>query len=228
MNFVSRAIAAGRPKPVPDLTPAMQSDLLRHAAYAVACAVLLALAPIGVAHGQGAAATADPGPIAPPIEFADEARRAYTKGLREARDSIGEKRYAEAIAQLDLLLKERPREPHARFLRSVALAEQGQRDAATASLRELAADYPELPEPHNNLAVLYAANGQYELARRELEIALATVPDYAVARENLGDVYIQLAIQEYDRARTLERDNKTVPAKLKLAREIIATGAPAR
>lgn len=206
----------------------MQSGSLRKATYAIACATLLALEPAGVARGEGTAATGDPGSIAPPIEYADDARRAYTKGLREARDSISEKRYAEAIAQLDLLLKERPREPQARFLRSVVLAEQGQRDAAIASLRELAADYPELPEPHNNLAVLYAATGQYELARRELEIALATTPDYPVARENLGDVYVQLAIQEYDRARTLERDNKTVPAKLKLAREIISTGASAR
>jgi len=60
-------------------------------------------------------------------------------------------------------------------------------------------DYPELPEPHNNLAVLYAQKGEYELARGELEAAISAAPDYAVAYENLGDVYARLAALNYER-----------------------------
>ena len=65
-------------------------------------------------------------------------------------------------------------------------------------------DYPELPEPHNNLAVLYAQKGDYELARDELEAAIGAAPDYAIAYENLGDIYARLAavqLREGDRAR---------------------------
>src|SRR5512135_580560 len=97
------------------------------AAAAIALALAWAVpAPPVLAQGTetpGATPAPDPGPVATPPEFADEARRAYTKGVREARQMIADKRYAEAIAKLDELLKQRPREPQARFLRTVALAE---------------------------------------------------------------------------------------------------------
>ena len=65
--------------------------------------------------------------------------------------------------------------------------------------RGVLADFPELPEPRNNLAVLYAQKGEYALARDELERAVQTAPDYAVAHENLGDVYARLAEAEYEK-----------------------------
>ena len=37
---------------------------------------------------------------------------------------------------------------------------------------QLTEDFPELPEPYNNLAVLYAADGQLDRARAALELAL--------------------------------------------------------
>ena len=51
---------------------------------------------------------------------------------------------------------------------------------------------------------------------------MRTAPDWAVAHENLGDVYVRLAAVQYDRAATLDRDNKTAPAKLALVRELLA------
>lgn len=108
-----------------------------------------------------------------PREFSEAARKAYAQSLKEARGLIADKKYADAIAILDRLGKERPREPQARFLKGLALSDSGQADAAIVVFQAVLADYPELPEPHNNLAVLYAQKGQYGLARDELEAAIA-------------------------------------------------------
>lgn len=166
-------------------------------------------------------------PPAPPLpaEFTEEARRAYTQGLSEARKLLDAKRYDEAIARLDALSKERPREAQARFLKAVAESDVGRAQDAVVTLRALLSDFPELPEPRNNLAVLYAAQGNYPLARQELELAIAAAPDYAVAHENLGDVYARLAAAEYERAAALDKSNRTAPAKLKLARDLLAASA---
>jgi len=193
----------------------------------VPLASLLAFAASDAALAQAAGKGADDAPVvAPPGEFSEDARRAYAQGLRQAKELIAQQQYGEAIARLDTLLKDRPREPQARFLRAVALSDQGKRDEAIVALRDLNADYPELPEPHNNLAVLYAQKGEYELARAELLLAIASRPDYAVAHENLGDVYVRLAASQYERVRKMDATNKTAPAKLKLTREIVASGAP--
>lgn len=166
-------------------------------------------------------------PPAPPLpaEFTEEARRTYAQALGEARKLLDAKRYDEAIERLDALSKDRPREAQARFLKSVAQSDVGRTQDAVATLRGLLADFPELPEPRNNLAVLYAAQGNYPLARQELELAIAAAPDYAIAHENLGDVYARLAVAEYERAVALDKANKTVPPKLKLARDLLAASA---
>ncbi len=166
-------------------------------------------------------------PPAPPLpaEFTEEARRTYAQGLNEARKLLDAKRYDDAIARLDALSKERPREAQARFLKAVAESDAGRTQDAVATLRVLLSDFPELPEPRNNLAVLYAAQGNYPLARQELELAIAAAPDYAIAHENLGDVYARLALAEYERAAALDKANKSVPAKLKLARDLLAASA---
>lgn len=158
-------------------------------------------------------------------ELSDEARRQYAAELKEAAALVRERQFASAQAKIDALLKERPREPQARFLKGVIETEEGRTDAAIAVFRALSEDYPELPEPYNNLAVLYAQRGDLNGARIALDTAVRTAPDWAVARENLGDVYVRLAAAEYDRAAKLDRDNKTAPAKLLLARELLARGA---
>jgi Flp pilus assembly protein TadD len=106
--------------------------------------------------------------------------------------------------------------------------EQGRSEAAISVFRALSEDFPELPEPYNNLAVIYAQKGDLNAARIALETAIRTAPDWAVARENLGDVYVRLATAEYDRAAKLDRDNKSAPAKLLLARDLLARGAPGK
>ena len=85
--------------------------------------------------------------------------------------------------------------------------ESGKPTDAIATFTKLTEDYPELPEPYNNLAVLYAGQSQFDKARAALEMAIRTNPSYATAHENLGDVYAKLASQAYNKALQLDAAN---------------------
>jgi Flp pilus assembly protein TadD len=161
-------------------------------------------------------------------ELTEEARKQYNAALREVSTLVKEHQYTTADTKLDALIKERPREPQARFLKGVVESELGHTVAAIAMFQALIEDYPELPEPYNNLAVIYAQRGEYDAARASLETAIRTAPNWAVARENLGDIYARLAATEYERAAKLDRDNKTAPAKLTLVRDLLAHGTAAK
>ena len=85
----------------------------------------------------------------------------------------------------------------------------------------LIADYPELPEPYNNLAALKAAAGDYDGAKAALDQALRANPAMATAHENLGDVQVMLALRAYARALQLDPANATLPAKLTLVKQLL-------
>jgi len=161
-------------------------------------------------------------------DLSEEARKQYNTGLKEAGTLIKDRQFATAESKLEALISQRPREPQARFLKGVVETELGHTDAAIEVFRGLIADFPELPEPYNNLAVIYAQKGEYDSARVALETAVRTAPNWAVARENLGDIYARLAAAEYDRAAKLDRDNKTAPAKLTAVRSLFAASTPAK
>lgn len=127
---------------------------------------------------------------------------------------------AEALAKADQYLAARPKDPQMRFLKGVIQSESGRTGDAIATFTALTQEYPELPEPYNNLAVLYAGQSQFDRARAALEMAVRVNPGYATAHENLGDVYAQLASQAYGRALQLEAGNATVPPKLALIRQL--------
>jgi tetratricopeptide (TPR) repeat protein len=129
---------------------------------------------------------------------------------------------AEAISKADQYLSTRPRDPQMRFLKGVALTEQGKSADAITLFTRLTEDFPELPEPYNNLAVLYAGQNQFDKARAALEMAIRTNPSYATAHENLGDVYARLASQAYSRALQLDGGNQGIAPKLNLIREIFS------
>lgn len=186
---------------------------------------LLAIALAVMLPRHALAQANEPPPPLPP-EYSQASRNAFAAGMKEARTLLAQKQFEAAIARLDSLSRDRPREPQARFLKGVALTALGRDDEATKQFEALTTDFPELPEPHNNLAALYAKKGELALARRELELAIAADPDYGIANENLGDVYVRLAAQQYERAGALSKNSKTLPLKLKLVRDVL-TATPA-
>jgi tetratricopeptide (TPR) repeat protein len=150
-----------------------------------------------------------------------------TPDLAEAARMIQDGQYAAARVKIDAALAADAKNPQARFLRGVVQADQDEPDKAVATFQALTEDFPELPEPYNNLAVIWAQRGQYEKARAALESALASHPDYAIAHENLGDIYSRLAGVEYDRAVALDKTNKSAQAKLVLVRQLYAVAPSA-
>lgn len=126
----------------------------------------------------------------------------------------------EALTKADAYLSSKPNDPQMRFLKGVIQRSAGKTAEAEAIFTKLTQDYPELPEPYNNLAVLYAAQGQYDKARVALEMAIRTNPTYATAHENIGDVYARLASQAYNKALQLDNSNTAVPPKLALIKEL--------
>ncbi|WMW82308.1 tetratricopeptide repeat protein [Undibacterium cyanobacteriorum] len=127
----------------------------------------------------------------------------------------------EALKKIDAALTQKPKDAQMRFLKGIILTEQNKSAEAITIFTKLTEDFPELPEPYNNLAVLYASNGQYQKASVALEMAIRTNPTYGTAHENLGDVYAKLASQSYDKALQLDSNNATAKLKLNLVKNLI-------
>lgn len=136
---------------------------------------------------------------------------------RKVQQLMGSGNLTGATQAADAWLAANPRDPQMRMLKSRILTAQGQKDQARAVLVALTQEYPEIPEPFNNLAVLYAESGELGLARESLEAALRSNPGYATALENLGDVYRRMAHDSYSRALALQPGNAALRAKLAAA-----------
>src|SRR3979409_1380053 len=142
--------------------------------------------------------------------------------LKEAQKLYGQGKLAPALEKVDVFLKTAPRDPQGRFLKGLVLTEQKRVPEAIQVFTGLTEDFPELPEPYNNLAVLYASQGNYDKAKSALELAIHTHPSYATAHENLGDIYAQLARRAYDKALQLDKNNVTAQAKLAMVKDLFA------
>jgi tetratricopeptide (TPR) repeat protein len=148
-----------------------------------------------------------------PTSFADE--------LADANKLLQAGKTVDALQKVDAGLAQKPKDRDLRFLKGLILAEQKKSADAIIVFTKLTDDYPSLPEPYNNLAVLYAESGQYDKARAALEMAIRTNPTYGTAHENLGDVYAKLASQAYDKAFQLDGNNSGAKLKLTLVRNLI-------
>jgi tetratricopeptide (TPR) repeat protein len=145
--------------------------------------------------------------------------------LQDAQQLIRQGQYAQALEQVDKHLADKPKDAQGRFLRGVILTEMGKTNDAISVFTKLTDDYPELPEPYNNLAVIYAQQKQYEKAKQALEKAIRTHPAYATAHENLGDIYARMASQAYDKALQLDSSNTIAQTKLSMMRDLISVSS---
>lgn len=133
---------------------------------------------------------------------------------------IREEQFNKALLAAEQSLAAKPFDPQMRFIKGVIQTKVNHVADAIATFSNLTKDYPHLPEPHNNLAVLYARQGQLDKARASLEMAVRTSPDYITAYENLGDIHNQLAIHFYQKTIQLDKNNINVQTKLKLANDL--------
>ena len=128
---------------------------------------------------------------------------------------------AQALAAAQAYIAGKPTDPQMRFLLGVIQTESGSTEQAIQTFTRLTQEYPELPEPHNNLAVLLAGLGQFDQAREELAMAIRANPDYATAHEKLGDVYAKLASLAYARSLQLDKANTALAPKLTLLQQLL-------
>ena len=105
-----------------------------------------------------------------------------------------------ALESLQGIIKQQPDAYQAWFLIGVAHARQQQFHQAIEAFRHVIDLNPLLAEPHNNLAVIYNELGDVRAAINELEQSLKKRPDYAIVEENIADLYVKLALQNYRNA----------------------------
>jgi Flp pilus assembly protein TadD len=153
---------------------------------------------------------------------------AQTDELQDVNQLLKQGQFERALDRVNAYLATRPKDARGRFLKGIILTEQNKPNDAIKIFTELTQDFPELPEPYNNLAVLYASQGQYDKAKAALEMAIRTHPSYATAHENLGDIYAKMASQAYDKALQLDKSNTTAQTKLNLIRELFPAGRGSR
>ena len=150
---------------------------------------------------------------------------AHAQNLPDVQRMMKQNQMPQALEAVDAYISSKPKDAQGRFLRGLILTEMGRTVDAIAVFTKLTEDFPELPEPYNNLAVLYAQQKQYDKARTALEMAIRTHPSYSIAHENLGDVYAKLASQAYDKALQLDSSNATTQTKLSLIKDLISTSS---
>ena len=155
----------------------------------------------------------------PALAFANPAT------VQEANQAFREGNNNAALSRVNSFLAANPKDAQGRFLKGLILTEMNRLGDAIKQFTELTEDYPELPEPYNNLAVLYAAQADYERAKQSLEMAIRTHPSYATAHENLGDIYAKMASQAYDKALQLDKSNTSAQTKLALIRDLFSPAA---
>lgn len=146
----------------------------------------------------------------------------YAGDIEDSNSLFKNGQYNLSLDKVNGYLADHPKDAQGRFLKGLILTEQGKTMDAIKIFSALTDDYPELPEPYNNLAVLYAGQGQYEKAKLALEMALRTHPSYATAHENLGDIYSKMASLAYDRALQLDHNSTSKQTKLVLIKDLFS------
>lgn len=141
--------------------------------------------------------------------------------LYEAGQLVKKGKKEQALEVIDAYLAGQPKDvwgrsiTQLRFLKGTLLADMRRNAEAMRVFQRLIQDYPDLPEPYNNLAALYAAQGRFEEARDLLERGLRTDPAYAAAFRNLNDVYAQLANGAYEQTVQASKGGRPAPALIK-------------
>jgi tetratricopeptide (TPR) repeat protein len=110
------------------------------------------------------------------------------------------RKYQDAIELINTHLKKTPQNVQLRYVKARLQIEQRDLNGAKKTLIEITQQFPELPEPYNNLAAIAANQDKWIDARDYLELALKLRPSYSTAAANLGEVYVRLGAKAYEDA----------------------------
>jgi len=121
--------------------------------------------------------------------------------------------YNLAIQKVNNVLIDHPENINARFQYATILSLTQKSDAAIEEFQKIIRINPNLIESYNNIAVIYAQQGFYEKAEEYLKKAIELNPKYNVAIENLGDLYIKMALQTYKKVLANDLNNENTMIK---------------
>ena len=141
------------------------------------------------------------------------ARAARADDLDDARKLLRAGDRAAALAKIDKALAAKPTDQDARFLKGVALAEDGRTNEAIEVYRGSRRTPRNCPRRTTTWPCSTRRAATSNAPAQSLDMAIRTNPQYAVAQENLGDVYIQLAARAYERAAQLDSANRSRTAQ---------------
>ena len=106
------------------------------------------------------------------------------------------------------------------FLKGLILTKLSRYSDAEKIFYRIAEQNPNLPEPLNNLAVIYAIQGKYSQAQDVLKKALSSNKNYETAYNNLSDIYAKAASHAYNQALGLEKGKADSKEKLLILSEL--------
>ncbi len=142
--------------------------------------------------------------------------------LGEVRALITAGNLCAALARVKKAVQADPRDAQARFLRGVVLMDLRRDAEAMAVFVGLSQEFPELPDPYNNIAVLDVRADRLEQAELALQTALRNDPSHRLARVNLGQVHLMLAVKAWEAAAASGPDDRALQRKVEAARAVLA------
>ena len=104
-----------------------------------------------------------------------------SNSIQQLESELNQHDYNRAAQTGLAILRQQPENIQAQFLTAVAFQNNKQPDIAQRYYQQIIRSHPELPEPRNNLAMIYMDQEQYDLAIDQLIASLKTNPAYATA-----------------------------------------------
>lgn len=108
------------------------------------------------------------------------------------------------------------KEIYERFAQGTVLIRNKNYEQAAPIFSNLIEKYPTFPEPYNNLAFIYAAQGDYMKAQDILQAAFKNNPSYALVYDNLNMIYAEIAQGIYEKAINIQNTSREPLKKLYL------------
>jgi len=133
---------------------------------------------------------------------------------------IDNEKYKDALDLTEDHLSRNKSDVKFQFLKGLILTKLGRYDDAEKIYYRIAEQNPNLPEPLNNLAVIYAIQGKYSQAQDVLKKALSSNKNYETAYNNLSDIYAKAASHAYNQALGLEKGKADSKEKLLILSEL--------
>ncbi len=146
--------------------------------------------------------------------------------LANSQPQLTQGKYMHALQVTNELLANDRDNIQLRFSKAYLLSQLNRLNEALIIFTAITKERPDLPEPYNNIAAIYASQGKYDKAREILQKLIDQHPTYSTAYENMGDIYTVMATEAYGEALKINNTDVTVKHKLLFITELYSEPSP--